>query len=104
MKMCISIYFTLKVKYNDASIKLIKSFQVNLNDGIGTVFTLGKPICGYDNIQYDYISFIVIQSHRDNGYMIKLISCSQKVSTSSNKYHDLFNFMMISGNASIWYI
>ena len=71
---------------------------------MGTAFTLGKPICGHCNIEFDHISFIVIQNHCDNGYVIKLVACSQKISTSSNKYHDLFDFIMIGGNANIWYI
>ena len=87
---------------NDASLKCIKNFRANVNDGAGTVFTLGKPICGHDNISYDYVSFVVIQNYNIYGYIFKIVVCDTKYNSSNN--YEVYNFRMSSGNVDIWYI
>lgn len=81
---------------------MYKKIRANVNDGAGTVFTLGKPICGHDNISYDYVSFVVIQNHDIYGYIIKIVVCDTKYNSSNN--YEVYNFRMSSGNVDIWYI
>ena len=96
------MYCLLYSKLNDASVKFIQAFPVSFNNGKGTLFTLGKPICGYDIVNYDYVSFVAIQKHTD-GYVVKIITCSQNTNSSNDSYN-LFDFKLQGGNANIWYI
>ena len=82
-------------------LNLYKHFQFILIIERNTI-CIRKPICGYDIVNYDYVSFIIIQKHTD-GYVIKIITSSQNTSSSDN-YYDVFDFKLQGGNANIWYI
>lgn len=81
----------------------MKLFYINANNGAGTVFTLGKPICGSDIVSNNYISIVIIQNHKTNGYVLKIFTCDIK-STGNEDIYDVYNFKMMNGSASIWYI
>lgn len=86
---------------SDASIKK-KTIQLNHTGRKLIKFTDGIPICGYDNILYDYVSFVIIQKHTD-GYTVKVITSSQNAN-SSNDNCDVFDFKLQGGTVNIWYI